>query len=113
MIGPSELVELTGQALLVVGAVFGVIGAIGVVRMPDVYNRIHAQTVCVVGGAIVALAGACIIEGFSAYTLKAIIIGAFIFVTNPVGSHAIARAAHRSKVKLYRGTIGDKLKEVK
>ena len=107
------MIELVGQALLVVGAAFGIIGAIGVVRMPDVYNRIHAQTICVVGGAIVALAGACIIEGFSSYTLKSIIIAVFLFVTNPVGSHAIARAAYRSKVKLCKGSVADKLKEAK
>ena len=107
------MIELVGQALLVIGAVFGIIGAIGVIRMPDVYNRIHAQTIVVVGGAIVALAGACLIEGFSAYTLKAIIIAVFLFVTNPVGSHAIARAAYRSKVKLWKGSIADKRKEAK
>ncbi len=105
------MIEIFGQVLLVIGAAFGLVGSLGVLRMPDVYNRIHAQTICVVGGAIVALAGACLIEGFSSYTLKAIVIAAFLFVTNPVGSHAIARAAHRSGVKLWRGSVADKLGE--
>jgi multicomponent Na+:H+ antiporter subunit G len=103
------MIEIVGQVLLVIGAAFGLVGSLGVLRMPDVYNRIHAQTICVVGGAIVALAGACLIEGFSSYTLKALVIAAFLFVTNPVGSHAIARAAHRSGVKLWRGSVADKL----
>jgi len=103
------VIEIFGQVLLVISAAFGLVGSLGVLRMPDVYNRIHAQTICVVGGAIVALAGACLIEGFSSYTLKAIVIAAFLFVTNPVGSHAIARAAHRSGVKLWRGSVADKL----
>jgi len=105
------MIEIVGQVLLVIGAAFGLVGSLGVLRMPDVYNRIHAQTICVVGGAIVALVGACLIEGFSSYTLKALVIAAFLFVTNPVGSHAIARAAHRSGVKLWRGSVGDKLEE--
>jgi multicomponent Na+:H+ antiporter subunit G len=103
------MIEIVGQVLLIIGAAFGLVGSLGVLRMPDVYNRIHAQTICVVGGAIVALAGACLIEGFSSYTLKALVIAAFLFVTNPVGSHAIARAAHRSGVKLWRGSVADKL----
>ena len=104
------MIEYIGNALMIIGAAFGIIGTLGIVRMPDVYNRIHAQTVCVVGGAIVALSGACILEGFSAYTMKTLVIMLFLFVTNPVGSHAIARAAYKSKVKLWEGSVGDKLK---
>lgn len=105
------MIDLIAEILLGVGAAFGLVGAIGVLRMPDVYNRIHAQTICTVGGAILILLGVCLLEGFSSYTVKALIIAAFLFVTNPVGSHAIARAAHRSGIKLWRGSIADKLKE--
>ena len=107
------MIELIGQGLLVIGAVFGIIGAIGIIRMPDVYNRIHAQTICVVGGAIVALLGASILEGISAYTMKILLIAIFLFVTNPVGSHAIARAASRSKIKLCKGSVANKLEDGK
>ena len=85
----------------------------GIVRFPDVYNRIHANTVVVVGGVIVTLIGVSVLEGLSSYTLKALIIALFIFLTNPVGSHAIARAAHKSGVKLWRRSVVDKLKEEK
>ncbi|KXA99784.1 hypothetical protein AKJ42_02480 [candidate division MSBL1 archaeon SCGC-AAA261C02] len=105
------MIDVIGKILLGVGAGFGVIGSIGVLRMPDVYNRIHSQTLCVVGGAILILFGVLLLEGFSSYGLKALIIAIFLFVTNPVGSHAIARAAHKSGVKLWPESIGDKLKE--
>ncbi len=85
----------------------------GIVRFPDVYNRIHANTVVVVGGVIVTLIGVSVLEGLSLYTLKALIIALFLFLTNPVGSHAIARAAHKSGVKLWRRSVVDKLKEEK
>jgi len=85
----------------------------GIVRFPDVYNRIHASTVVVVGGVIVMLLGASVLEGLSSYTLKILIIALFLFLTNPVGSHAIARAAHKSGVKLWRRSVVDKLKEEK
>lgn len=105
------MIEVIGKILLGIGAAFGLIGGIGILRMPDVYNRIHAETICVVGGTIVILIGIAVMKGASVYTLKALIIAAFLFVTNPVGSHAIARAAHKSGVELWPGTLGDKLEE--
>lgn len=107
------MIEIIAYVLLAIGAACSIIGAMGIVRFPDVYNRLHAQTVVVVGGAIVTLLGASLFEGLSAYTLKALIIALFLFITGPVGSHAIARAAHKSGVKLWRGSVIDKLKEEK
>lgn len=107
------MIEIIAYILLGIGAACALIGAMGIVRLPDVYNRIHAQTVVVVGGVIVMLLGASVLEGLSAYTLKALIIALFLFLTNPVGSHAIARAAHKSGVKLWRRSVVDKLKEEK
>lgn len=104
-------------ALFVLGAGCAIVGSVGIVRFPDVYTRIHAQTVTVVGGVILLILSAGILgwwlEGFTAYTLKAFLIALFIFLTNPVGSHAIARAAHKSGVRLWRGSLVDKLGEKK
>ncbi len=107
------MIELVAYILLGIGAACALIGAIGIVRFPDVYNRIHANTVVVVGGVIVTLIGASVFEGFSSYTLKVLIIAMFLFLTNPVSAHAIARAAHKSGVKLWRRSVVDKLKEEK
>ncbi|KUO40668.1 MAG: hypothetical protein AVW06_02255 [Hadesarchaea archaeon DG-33-1] len=105
------MIEIIAYILLGIGAFCALIGAMGIMRFPDVYNRIHANTVVVVGGVIVTLIGVSVLEGLSLYTLKALIIALFIFLTNPVGSHAIARAAHKSGVKLWRRSVVDKLKE--
>jgi multicomponent Na+:H+ antiporter subunit G len=86
---------------------------VGIVRFPDVYNRIHANTVVVVGGAIMTMIGTGIVGGLSIFTIKALLIAAFLFLTNPVSAHAIARAAHRSGVKLWQQSVVDKLKEEK
>ena len=107
------MIELVAYALLAIGAACALIGAMGIVRFPDVYNRIHANTVVVVGGVIVTLIGVSVLEGLSSYTLKILIIALFLFLTNPVSSHAIARAAHKSGVKLWRRSVVDKLKEDK
>jgi multicomponent Na+:H+ antiporter subunit G len=105
------LIEIFGNLLLGLGAFCSLVGAVGVVRMPDVYNRLHANTVCVVGGAVTLMLGVGLLEGASPYTLKALTIALFMFLTNPVGAHAIAKAAHRSGVRLWRGSVVDKLRE--
>lgn len=107
------MIELVAYVLLGIGSACALIGAMGIVRFPDVYNRIHANTVVVVGGAIMTMIGAGILGGLSIFTLKVIVIAAFLFLTNPVGTHAIARAAHRSGVKLWKRSVIDKLKEEK
>jgi multicomponent Na+:H+ antiporter subunit G len=107
------VIEFVAYALLGIGSACALIGALGIVRFPDVYNRIHANTVVVVGGAMLMMIGAGIIEGTTIFTLKALMIAIFIFLTNPVSAHAIARAAHKSGVKLWRQSVVDKLKEEK
>ena len=107
------MIEIIAYILLGIGAACALIGAMGIVRFPDVYNRIHANTVVVVGGVIVMLIGVSVLDGLSSYTLKALIIALFLFLTAPVSSHAIARAAHKSGVKLWRQSVVDKLEEEK
>lgn len=107
------MIEFVAYVLLGIGSACALIGALGIVRFPDVYNRIHANTIVVVGGAMVMMIGAGIIGGITIFTLKALIIAIFIFLTNPVSAHAIARAAHKSGVKLWRQSVVDKLKEEK
>ena len=107
------MIDIIGNIFLGVGAACALIGAMGIVRLPDVYNRLHAQTVSIVGGAIMVLLGISLIEGLSLYSLKALTIALFMFLTSPVGSHAIARAAHKSGVKLWPKSVVDKLKEEK
>ena len=102
---------MIGYAILGVGAFCALVGSLGILRFPDVYNRIHAQTVVVVGGVILSLIGVSLVEGVSPYTLKALLIALFLFLTNPVGCHAIARAAHKSGVRLWPRSVVDKLKE--
>jgi len=105
------LIELIAYLFLGVGGACALIGAMGILRFPDVYNRLHANTVVVVGGVIMTLFGVSILYSLSMYSLKALLIALFLFITNPVGAHAIARAAHKSGVKLWPRSVVDKLEE--
>ena len=90
---------MIGIYLMIIGGVFAIIGAIGLVRFPDVYTRSHAQTVVNVGGVILILVGVIIDSFFSTLFVKALFLIVFIFVTSPVGTHAITRAAYLSGIK--------------
>ncbi len=107
------MIEIPAYILMLVGSACAIIGAIGLVRLPDVYNRLHANTVIAVGGAILITLGAGLLRGLDVYLIKALTIVVFLFITNPVGAHAIARAAHKSGVKLWKGSVIDQLKEEK
>ena len=101
-----------GWILIVVGGAFDLLGCIGLVRLPDVYNRLQAATKCVTLGTIAILLGAALVSGSPSTAAKAIICAAFVMLTSPVGAHALARAAHRTGVELCEETVVDRYKEV-
>jgi multicomponent Na+:H+ antiporter subunit G len=91
---------MIGLPLIILGSVVSLIGAFGLIRFPDIYTRTHAQTVVNVGGTCLILVGVFLEVPFlSLYSTKSILLIIFIFLTSPVGTHAIARAAYKSGVK--------------
>lgn len=83
------------------GIFFMLIGTIGVLRFPDVYTRLHASSKCGTTGVISIFIGLMILKGFSHISLQIAVIAFFIFVTNPVASHAIGKSANDSKVPMW------------
>lgn len=90
---------MIGLMLMFIGGIFSIIGSLGLVRFPDVYTRSHAQTVVNVGGVIFILLGVMIENFYSLILVKALFLIIFIYVTSPVGTHAITKAAYLSGVK--------------
>jgi len=78
---------------MVAGAAFLLLGGLGLVRMPDVFNRIQAGTKATTLGTLLSLAGAACIQ--PDWALKLALIGLFILFTNPLSSQVLARSAHR------------------
>lgn len=93
------LVDITSALLLIAGALFVLIGGVGVIRMPDVYTRLHAAGLTDTLGAILILLGLMVLGGFSLITVKLILILLFLLLTSPTASHALAKAARSDKVK--------------
>jgi len=110
----NEIGEFIGAFLILIGSIFSVISAIGIIRFPDVYTRAHAATKSSTLAVLLALLGAFIYIWFNdAFISVRLISGIlFVFITAPVSGHLIIRAAYRSKVKLADSTIEDELKPV-
>ncbi len=93
---PAILLDGLSWALLVAGGGFCVIGAIGLVRMPDFYTRMHAASVIDTLGAGLILIGLMIQGGFTLISAKLVVILLLLLLTGPIAAHALARAAlHR------------------
>ncbi len=103
--------ETTAYVLLALGLAFDLLGCIGLVRLPDVYNRLQAGTKCVTLGTFLLLAGVVVRFGFGALGWKALLCIWFIAMTSPTAAHAIARAAHRSGVPLAPRSVLDRYRE--
>ncbi len=94
---------------LIAGLFFMLVGAIGVVRLPDVYHRLHAASKCSTLGMMGLLLAASLHVGTGDVIAKSIAVVLFLFVSNPVGSHMLAKAAHRDKAPQWENTLSDEL----
>jgi multicomponent Na+:H+ antiporter subunit G len=103
--------ETLAQAIIAVGLAFDLFGCIGLVRLPDVYNRVQAATKCVTLGTCMILLGVLVEAGVGAMGTKALLCALFIILTSPVAAHAIARGAYRSGVRLWEGSVMDRYGE--
>jgi len=95
-----------GYIFVFVGVIAFLISAIGLVRMPDIYTRMHAGTKATTMGMILVILGAICIE--PSWAWKLILLAIFILLTNPLSSSVIARASHSDGATLE----SDELKEV-
>ncbi len=100
---------LVGSILILVGSIFLLLGGLGLVRMPDVYNRLQAGTKATTLGAMTAVLG----SAFLVPTMfaKAILLIVFIALANPISSSTIARSAYRAGVPLAPQTVRDDWKK--
>ncbi|MGI9405506.1 MAG: monovalent cation/H(+) antiporter subunit G [Hyphomicrobiaceae bacterium] len=87
--------------LIAAGSFVIVVGALGLIRMPDVFTRMHAAGMIDTMGATLLLAGMALTSGFSLVTLKLVVLWLLFFFTSPVAGHALARAALYAGVRPY------------
>lgn len=91
--------NLLGDLFMIIGALFCFLGALGLLRMPDVYNRIQAGTKAVTLGSLSLLLGIGLHR--PEWWPKLLVVGLFVLLTNPIGSSTLARAFHNAGVPLW------------
>ncbi len=106
------MINTIGIILIIVGVLFDLFGCIGLVRFPDVYNRLQASTKCVTLGTILLLIGVAFCGHNGAMAAKALVCAVFILITSPTAAHAIAKGAYASGIKLWENSVIDQYQEV-
>lgn len=101
--------RLAGDIFLIIGALFCLLSAIGLLRMPDTYNRIQAGTKAGTLGALSLLLGVGLLN--PEWWAKLLVIAGFILFTSPVGSSTIARAIHLAGIKPWQRSPRNPSKE--
>lgn len=103
--------EVIGTIFIGIGLIFDVLGCLGLVRFPDVYNRLQAATKCVTFGTCSILFGTFLFLGFTNAGIKCLFAMVFIILTSPTASHALARASYKAGVRLWDKSVCDKYKD--
>ncbi|PSP84291.1 Na+/H+ antiporter subunit G [Halobacteriales archaeon QS_1_68_17] len=89
-------------ALAVGGVFFGLVAAVGILRLPDLYTRTHAASKSDTLGSVLTLGAVAIALGADLSIMKTVLLLLFLFVTNPTAAHAITRAAHEQGIDPWR-----------
>ena len=93
-------------ALAAVGLFFSITGAVGILRMPDVYTRIQCSSKTVTMGLLPLLAALVVGEGpMTQFGGRALFVAVLVLLTNPAASHALTRAAYKAGVPLWGGSV--------
>lgn len=95
----DQVLTIVSWALLLGGSFFLLIGAVGVLRMPDLYTRSHAAGITDTMGAMLILFGLMVQGGFTLVTAKLLMILLFLLFTSPAASHALGNTAWSSGLK--------------
>ncbi len=88
-----SIMEIIAGILIIIGSIFLFLGSLGIYRMPDVFNRLQAGTKATTLGAMSLILGVGFLE--PSWMLKSLVLIIFIAYSNPISSHALARATYR------------------
>jgi multicomponent Na+:H+ antiporter subunit G len=102
------MLEYIGYIFILFGSIVFLVSAIGLIRMPDVYTRMHVGTKSTTIGTIFVIIGAILTE--PTWFFKLMLLVVFILLTNPLSSSVIARASHRDGAVLEFDELKDKTK---
>lgn len=97
----SDIQIIISILFVIVGITFMLVGSIGILRLPDFYSRTHAASKSDTLGIIFVISGLIIYEGFTQSSMKLLFVILFVALSNPIGTHALARAAMKKGLKPF------------
>ncbi|MDP2845259.1 MAG: monovalent cation/H(+) antiporter subunit G [Candidatus Methanoperedens sp.] len=97
-----NIFNVISAIFIIAGLFFIVVGTIGLLRLPDFYSRMHATGKCDTLGVGLTITGLMIYNGFNFISVELLFLVIFIFIANPVATHAIARAAYKVGLQAWR-----------
>ena len=104
------MAEILTYGLMLVGAIFTLIAALGVLRLPDLFMRMHANTKSATLGVGFIMLGLAVYFNDLTISTRAAAVILFLLVTAPISSHLLARAAYFSGIPLWEKTLNDDLR---
>jgi len=110
-----NVLSATGEALVFIGTFFYFLSTLGLIRMPDVYNRMQTSTKSATLGSLGVIIGTglwAVGKGYSwAWVVQTVIVATFLLLTNPISAHTLIRAAYKRGIPLWQGSVIDKYDE--
>jgi multicomponent Na+:H+ antiporter subunit G len=107
----SELQNYISGILLIIGAAFALVATLGIVRLPDIYSRMHAASKAGTVGSGAMLIALAIFADEPATTLRALAAVAFVMLTAPVSAHLLAKSAYSAGYRLWDKSVIDDMAE--
>ena len=101
------LTAASGTCVLL-GSVFCIIGGIGILRLPDLYSRLHGAGITDTLGAGLVLVGLMLLGGWSLVTAKLLTVLVFLLITSPTVAHTLAKAAYTRDVPWNEATVDER-----
>lgn len=105
----ATLLQYAAAALIVAGATFGLLAAVGVLRLPDLYTRMHAASKAGAVGAGLVLLAMAVESGEGSVIIRALLGIVFLILTTPVSAHLLAKAAYRAGYRPSEITVINEL----
>lgn len=102
--------NMISTIIIAIGILFNLLGCLGLIRFPDVYNRLQSATKCVTLGTCSILVGVLIHYGFIEAGIKSLITIPILFFAATVGAHALVRGAYHAGIKLGNKSVKDDYK---
>ncbi len=106
------IADYIAGTLIVVGALFALTASIGLLRLPDVYTRMHAASKAGTLGSCLMLIALAVHTGELATALRAVAGVVFFLLTAPIAAHLLAKAAYSAGYRMWQGSVNDDMSQI-